>query len=125
LSKWVKKFCKLKGEGVRMDINYKKIGARIAARRKQMELTQAEFAEKASLSQKYISKIESATNNALSIKSVLQLCNAMDVSPSYLLIGANDDEPIAGFSEVVHKLKMCDARQLRQVSKIIDALKTE
>jgi transcriptional regulator with XRE-family HTH domain len=111
--------------GVNMSVHYSLIGQRIAAKRKLMELTQAELAERASLSTKYISKIESSTNRALTIKSVLQICKALDVSPTYLLLGTEDDNPDAGYTNVCQLMKLCDARQLRQVMQFINAILTE
>ena len=105
-----------------MNVKYALIGERIAAKRKQLKLTQAELAEKADLTPKYISKIESSKNISLSIKSVLQLCGALDVPPSYLLLGVNEDDPKAGYANVAQKLKLCDEKQLRYVSKFIDAI---
>jgi len=108
-----------------MSIKYALIGERISAKRKQLKLTQAELAEKADLTPKYISKIESSKNRSLSIKSVLQICGALDVSPNYLLLGIKDDDENAGYIDVTQKLKLCDAKQLRQVSKFIDAVTSE
>jgi len=105
-----------------MSVNYSLVGERIAARRKQLKLSQAELAERAELSSKYISKIESSTNRALSIKSVLQICKALDVSPSFLLLGVDDDVEGAAYANVAQKLKLCDEQQLRYVSRFIDAV---
>lgn len=107
-----------------MSVQYKPIGKRITSKRKQLELTQAELAEKANLTPKYISKIDSTASRSLSIKSVLQLCEALDVSPSYLLLGTDDDDPSAIYIDVAQRLRLCDARQLRQVSNFIDAVIT-
>jgi len=111
--------------GVFMDVNYSLVGERIAARRKQLKLTQAELAEKASLTSKYISKIESSTNRALSISSVLQLCGALSVSPSFLLLGINDSDPSTEYENTAQKLKLCNPEQLRYVSKFIDAITSD
>jgi transcriptional regulator with XRE-family HTH domain len=108
-----------------MGVNYSLVGERIATRRKQLKLTQAELAEKASLTSKYISKIESSTNRALSIASVLQICEALSVSPSFLLLGTNDNNPNPGYDDAVQKLKLCDTEQLRYVSKFIDAITSD
>jgi len=105
-----------------MSVNYSLIGERIAARRKQLKLSQADLAERANLSSKYISKIESSINRALSIKSVLQICEALDVSPSFLLLGVDDDIEGAAYVTVAQKLKLCDEQQLRYVSRFIDAV---
>ena len=108
-----------------MNVKYSLVGERIAAKRKQLSLTQAELAERADLTSKYISKIESSKNRSLSIKSVLQLCRALSVSPSFLLLGVNDDDESSCYVDVAQKLKLCDEKQLRQVSKFIDAIITD
>ena len=105
-----------------MEIKFALIGERIAARRKQLKITQAELAEKAGLTAKYVSKVESSKNNSLSIKSVMQLCGALDVSPSFLLLGTYDNDPSASYDNVAQKLKLCGEEQLRYVSKFIDAI---
>ena len=105
-----------------MSVNYSLIGERIAARRKQLKLSQADLAERANLSSKYISKIESSINRALSIKSVLQICEALDVSPSFLLLGVDDDIEGAAYVTVAQKLKLSDEQQLWYVSRFIDAV---
>jgi len=105
-----------------MSVNYSLVGERIAAKRKQLKMTQAELAERASLSSKYISKIESSTSRALSIASVLLLCEALSVSPSFLLLGTDDDDPCAAYVNVAQKLKLCNDEQLRYVSRFIDAV---
>lgn len=108
-----------------MSIQYGLIGKRIASRRMQLQMTQAELAEKANLTPKYISKIESTASRSLSIKSVLQLSKALDVSPGFLLLGTDDDDPSAAYVDVAQMLKLCDERQLRQVSKFIEAVITD
>jgi len=108
-----------------MSVNYSMVGERIAARRKQLKLTQAELAERASLSSKYISKIESSTNRALSISSVLQVCEALEVTPTFLLLGVDDAIEGATYVNVAQKLKLCNDEQLRYVSRFIDAITGE
>lgn len=108
-----------------MSVNYSMVGERIAAKRKQLKLTQSELAEKSSLSSKYISKIESSTNRALSISSVLMICEALGVSPSFLLLGVDDDVEDACYVNVAQKLKLCNAEQLMYVSRFIDAITGE
>jgi len=105
-----------------MNINYSSVGERVAAKRKQLNLTQSELAERAFLSSKYISKIESSANRALSIASVLQLCKALSMSPSFLLLGTDDDDPSAVYVTVAQKLKMCNDEQLWYVSRFIDVI---
>ena len=105
-----------------MKIKYSLIGGRIATRRKQLKLTQAELAEKTELTPRYISKIETSEDTIPSILSVLKLCVALGVSPNFLLFGISDDVEPDDYSEVAQKMKLCDAKQLRQVSQIIDVI---
>ena len=72
-----------------MFVNYKEIGKRIAKRRKELGLKQTEVCEKAELSDKYLSNIERATS-IMSIDVLLRICEALDTTPNYLLLGATE-----------------------------------
>ena len=108
-----------------MNINYFLIGQRVSSRRKQLNLTQAELAEKAELTPKYISKIETSKNPSLTIKSILQLCGALDATPNFLMLGLRDGDEKADYIEAAEKLKLCSPKQLRQASKHIDVILSE
>jgi len=107
-----------------MSINYSAIAGRVSARRKHLNLTQAELAEKAGLSTRYIAKIESPKNRSLSIDSASKIRRALEVSSGYLFDGVDDIE-IEGYTEVAEKLKLCNPQQLRQASRHIDVILTE
>lgn len=108
-----------------MIIKYTLIGKRVAAKRTQLKMTQAELAEKIGLTTKYISTIETSKNSIPSIKTVLKLCKALEISPNFLLLGIKDDDEYNEYTEVAQKLKLCNSQQLRQVSKFIDAVISE
>ena len=86
-----------------MDLDYKEIGKRIARRRKQLKLKQAEVEEKADIGYKYLSNIE----RGLSIPStevVMRLAAALDTTPDEFLVGTarrEGDEPWKAAAELL------------------------
>lgn len=62
------------------------IGLRIAARRKQLGLTQEQAAEKADLTQQFFASVETGTRN-IRAESIVKVCKALDMSADYLLTG--------------------------------------
>ena len=104
-----------------MVINYTLIGKRVAIRRRQLKLTQAELAEKTELTPKYISNIETSSSIP-SIKSVMQLCVALGVNPDYLLFGIDDKKASSQTDEINRLLRACTAQQLDKVKEYIEFL---
>ncbi|MBQ8748031.1 MAG: helix-turn-helix transcriptional regulator [Clostridia bacterium] len=70
-----------------MQIDYKIIGKRLAARRKQLGLKQSKVNELAGLSDKYLSNIETA-RSIPSIDVLMRLCNVLQTTPDNILLGA-------------------------------------
>ena len=71
-----------------MELDYKAIGARIAQRRKQMNLKQSEVEEIADIGYKYLSNIE----RGISIPStevIMRLAAALDTTPDEFLVGTS------------------------------------
>lgn len=73
-----------------MYVDYKEVGKRIAARRKELGLKQWQVTEMANLSDKYISNIERATS-VMSVDVLMKLCNVLQTTPDYLLLGTTED----------------------------------
>lgn len=71
------------------ELDFKKIGRRIAERRRELGLTQWQVEELADITQKYLSNIERATSG-LSIDVLMRLCSALKTTPDYLLLGTAD-----------------------------------
>ena len=69
-----------------MDIDYKKIGKRIARRRKELGLKQSQLSEKVGISDPYMSNIECATSNP-STQVIMRLAQALDTPPAEFLLG--------------------------------------
>ena len=71
-----------------MDLDYKEIGQRIARRRKELGLRQAQVSEMADISDPYLSNIE----RAISIPStevIMRLAAALDTTPDEFLVGTS------------------------------------
>ena len=72
-----------------MSIDYSKLGQRIVSRRKALGMSQAKLAEKADLSNNYISNIENSYSIP-SLQTFTTLCQALEITPNELLLGIDD-----------------------------------
>ena len=70
-----------------MELDYSEIGKRIARRRKELGLKQAEVCERAGINDKYLSCIERATSIP-SLEVVMRLALALDTTPDEFLVGS-------------------------------------
>ena len=70
-----------------MELDYTEIGKRIARRRKELGLKQAEVCERAGINDKYLSCIERATSIP-SLEVVMRLALALDTTPDEFLTGS-------------------------------------
>lgn len=77
-----------------VDINYRIIGLNVSIHRHRLNWTQDQLAEQAGLSKQYIGNIE--CGRAIpSLKTVLSLCDALNVTPNDLLSHASTHDPNA------------------------------
>lgn len=70
-----------------MELDYSDIGKRIARRRKELGLKQAEVCDRAGINDKYLSCIERATSIP-SLDVVMRLALALDTTPDEFLVGS-------------------------------------
>lgn len=70
-----------------MELDYTEIGKRIAQRRKELGLKQAEVCERAEINDKYLSCIERATSIP-SLEVLMRLALALDTTPDTFLVGS-------------------------------------
>lgn len=66
------------------------IGKRIAARRKQLGLTQEQVAERAELTQQFFASVETGAKN-MRAESVIKVSKALNISTDFLLTGEVSD----------------------------------
>lgn len=65
-------------------MDYQDLGRRVRTIRRQMGLTQEELAEQLGISTSFLGHIERGTR-AVSVETLVQLCNVLNISPVYLL----------------------------------------
>ena len=101
-----------------MELDYKDIGSRIAARRKKLGLKQSEVEERAKIGYKYLSNIERGISIP-SLEVILRLSLALDTTPDEFLVGAvrapSDDE----WKSIADMLKRLDSKQLGLVKSFV------
>lgn len=74
-----------------MELDYTKIGKRIAARRRMLGLKQAEVSEMADISNTYMSSIERAVSIP-STEVIMRLAQALNTTPDEFLVGTSRAE---------------------------------
>lgn len=105
-----------------MYVNYKEVGRRIAARRKELGLKQIEVNEAAELSDKYLSNIETA-RSIPSIDVLMRICAVLKTTPDALLLGAVNRCEVADIPMLVcDKLSRLEPQKQLFVSDLIDWL---
>ncbi len=96
-------------------MDYKDLGTRVRAMRRQMGLTQEELAEKLGISASFLGHIERGTRVA-SLETLVSLCNVLHVSPMYLLAASlrSFDGSMPGDLDVMEKAKLSEFLRLAQ-----------
>ena len=100
-----------------MGIDNKQIGKRIARRRRVLDITQAELAERAGMSTTYAGNVERGAK--CSIDTLMKLCLALGVTPDYLLVGVNKDYKNDTLDEIKDLIQQCDGRKKRVIIEFI------
>ncbi len=107
-----------------MAVDYNLIGQRIAATRKTRGLTQGKLAEKADISNNYLSHIENS-RSIPSLETLISICDALDVTPDHLLLGISNNQSSYLVSDIANKWKQCTDYEKRIIVNMIDILLNE
>lgn len=103
-----------------MENNQLNIGKNIQKIRKQKKITQESLAELSNLSINYISKIERLSDQNVSVKSLFQISNALEVSPLELLSFETSDFEKGFYTEsLISLLSELDTKTANSLSKQI------
>ena len=102
-----------------MSVNYEEIGQRVAKRRKSLNFTQKELAEKAKLSKTHIQNIERGSSKC-SVESLMQLSVALQVSPDYLLSGTHKVIDESKLDMLKANILRCNAKHFDMVLNFIE-----
>lgn len=106
-----------------MELDYTEIGKRIARRRKELGLRQAEVCEKAGINEKYLSCIERATSIP-SLEMVMKLALALDPTPDAFLVGTVRYEEDA-WKSVAEQVRTLNPEQLKLARSFLNWLSKE
>jgi len=107
-----------------MKINYIEIGARIAARRKELHLTQEKLTEKIDMSINQLSNIENS-HSMPTVETIIKLCEALQVTPDYFLLGLGKNIHKKSISAIAQKAMLCTPKQQKLISEFISLLINE
>ena len=100
-------------------VDYKEVGKRIAARRRELGLKQWQVNEMAGLCNNYLSNVERATT-VISIDVLMKICAALDTTPDALLLGAVADGDNDYQLSVTNRLKQMSSQQARLTLSLMD-----
>jgi len=104
-----------------MNVDYIAIGQRIAARRKELHLTQADLAEKVDLSVQHISGIETASS-VPSLEAVMRICFALNIFSDYILFGLIDKTPNSLIVEIIRHILASNPQELENILRHIETM---
>lgn len=102
-----------------MEFDYKVMGNRIKQRRKEMKLTQSEFAEMLDISNNHASSIENGREKP-SFDRFLNICKILNVTPDYLILGIMHTHDIP--MEIIDNLRLCNARDVALARDFVELL---
>ncbi len=91
------------------------IGKRIHSRRKELHITQERLAEKMEVSVQMISNLEQG-KKAIRPENLVKLCNVLDISADYILMGVRSNYELSCFSE---KYSMLSPEQQNLVEMLV------
>lgn len=94
------------------------IGRRIADRRKQLNLTQEQAAERSGLSHQFFSSVESGLKN-MRAESLVKVSIALDLSTDYILTGKSN---VQDLNHITSLLAQLDEVQLKCAEEILKNL---
>lgn len=92
-------------------VELKAIGNRISERRKQLNLTQEQVAEKMNVSIQMVSNLERG-NKAIKIENLLKISEILDMSTDYILTGKHTEKDVNAFLTRVSKLSDNDYKMI-------------
>ena len=89
----------------------KEIGSRIVERRKQLNYTQEQIADKMDVSIQMISNLERG-NKAIKIENLLKISEILNVSTDYILTGKHNQKDVSSILERINKLSDDDYKMI-------------
>lgn len=100
-----------------MNIKYRKVGLRLAQRRKELRYTQPQLGEMIGVSKNHISQFENG--GSVSLEVLFDLCDALKITPDYLLFGTIRESVSEDFLDLV---KLCDEYEISVLTDMAESL---
>lgn len=104
-----------------MVIDYKEIGKRMAARRKELSLKQYQVCEMIDVNYKYLSNLETG-RSAPSLEMIMKLCAALKTTPDHLLLGTESVGDPVPDEQLIRRIAMLSPKNRHIVNCLIDLL---
>ena len=104
-----------------MKNNYSEIGKRIAARRKELNLTQEALTNLTDISVNQLSNLEN-NHSVPTVDTIIKLSDALRVTPDYFLLGVKKDTYGTSVDAIVNKSLLCTERQRKLIYEFISLL---
>ncbi len=92
--------------------NLKEIGKRIQNRRKQLGFTQEHLADEMNVSVQMVSNLERG-NKSIRIDNLIRLCQILDVSTDYILMGKENPSDISALAQQIAALPEKEKAMIR------------
>ena len=102
-----------------MNFQYKDMGNRIRTRRKELNIKQEKMAECLEISTNHMSSIECGRQKP-SLDTFINICDFLDVTPDYLLLGSMHAYNIS--QDIYDKLRLCNEEDIILADGIIELL---
>ena len=106
---------------INMVINYAEVGRRMAKRRKELSLKQREVCEMVDANYKYVSNLETG-RSVPSLEMIMKLCEALDTTPNYLLLGTEIGSDRSADRQLLEKISRLSPEGKRLINGIIDLI---
>lgn len=100
-----------------MNVKYKKVGSRLAQRRKEKGLSQPELGDIVGITKNHISQFENG--GSVSLEVLLDICDALDITPDYLLFGTIRDTLS---DDLIDMIKLCNNYEISIVMDLVASL---
>ena len=104
-----------------MKMGFTEIGARIAARRKELHMTQEKLTDKIGMSLNQLSNIENS-HSVPTVETILKLSEALKVTPDYFLLGISKSANDTDTESIAQKARLCTKKQQKLISEFISLL---
>lgn len=101
---------------IQMELDYIQLGRRVAQRRKQLKLKQNVLAEILGISNNYLSSIECGKEKP-SLEIIVKICNSLQVTPDYLLMGNMHSNNIP--QNISEGLRLCTEEDIELLASIM------